>query len=373
MEYLLVVGSVQSLFTTVFLWTKRAKKLHDTILAVWMVFMAMPLIAAIAVQIWPSSHIPILSADLIYPLTYGPFLWLYVSSLTAVHEKIALRQILHFLPFVTISLFQLLSGWAPAPPNPDSVAFNTSIRVIGGVNCALLITYSIAVFRQLRDHDQKVLERFSNLQGYLTLAWIRWMSVGITSVFLLLFLAALLSQPSIMDLHLVSLIIAILMLSYFGLQQDQVSDTVETLDEPEQGTDATPAVTALTAEKPSYDRSGLSAELADVIQHRLDCYMQSERPYLNADLTITALAKRMAVPRHHLTEVINARHQKNFFNFVNEYRIQAVKQAMQDPARAKQTLLDMAYAAGFNSKSSFNTAFKQQTGMTPSQFRRQLE
>jgi len=373
MEYLLVVGSVQSLFTTVFLWTKRAKKLHDTILAVWMVFMAMPFISALTVQIWPESHIPILSADLIYPLTYGPFLWLYVSSLTAEHEKITLRQILHFLPFVAVSLFQLLSGWAPAPPNPDSPAFGISIRVIGGVNCALLISYSIAVFRQLRDHDEKILERFSNLPRHVTLAWLRWMSVGITSVFMLLFLAALLSQPSMMDLHLVSLIIAILVLSYFGLQQDQVSDPVETMDEPERSTDAPPAVTAPNADKPSYGRSGLSAERADVIQHRLDCYMQSERPYLNADLTITALAKRMAVPRHHLTEVINARHQKNFFNFVNEYRIQAVKQAMKDPAQVKQTLLDIAYASGFNSKSSFNTAFKQQTGMTPSQFRRQLK
>lgn len=368
MEHLLVIGSVQSLFTAIFLGTKRLRMLNDLVLAVWMVFLAMPLIAGATVQLWPDVNIPVLRANLIYPLTYGPFLWLYVGALTGVIEKISARHLVHFLPFAAVSIFQILSGWAPAPPNPESGSFGTSIRVIGGINFVMLAAYSAAVLQSLRRHDAKVLEHFSNLPDYVTLGWVRWMTVGITGVFLLLFLAAALSKPELLALHLVALIVAIFGLSFFGLQQGQVfgiSDDIEQRagdapDDPEPDTGG-----------PRYVRSGLSPDRADVISARLDTLMLSERPYLNADLTIAVLAKRMAVPRHHLTEVINARHQKNFFQFVNDYRIEAVKQTLADPANAEKTLLDIAYAAGFNSKSSFNTAFKHLTGTTPSQYRRQ--
>jgi AraC-like DNA-binding protein len=365
MEYLLVIGSVHALFTATFLGTKRHRTLNDKFLAVWMVFLAMPLIAGASVQLWPTVHIPFLRADLIYPLTYGPFLWLYVGALTGTIEKISARHLVHFAPFAALSIFQLLSGWAPAPPNPNSGSFNTVIRVIGGVSFVVLATYATAVLGKLRGHDEKVLAHFSNLPDYVTLGWVRWMTVGMSGVFLLLFVAAVLSKPELMLVHLISLIVAIVVLSFFGLQQGPVFSTP---DENVQPPDASEREKA----GPRYDRSGLNADRADIITKRLDKLMASERPYLNADLTITLLAQRMAVPRHHLTEVINARQQKNFFQFINDYRIQAVKQALADPENAQQTLLDIAYASGFNSKSSFNTSFKQLTGQTPSQYRRQL-
>lgn len=124
--------------------------------------------------------------------------------------------------------------------------------------------------------------------------------------------------------------------------------------------------------KGRYRRSGLTEERADVISTRLETFMREERPYLDAELTIERLAKRMAVPRHHLTQVISERHGKNFYLFVNEYRIQCVKQALKAPETQGATLLEVAYASGFNSKSTFNTAFKRLTGMTPSQYRRQM-
>lgn len=121
--------------------------------------------------------------------------------------------------------------------------------------------------------------------------------------------------------------------------------------------------------KPSYSRSGLAKERAGIISQRLDAYMQAEKPYLDAELTIDTLAKKIAVPRRHLTQVLSERHEKNFFLFVNEFRIQAVKDALKSPESTGRTLLEIAYASGFNSKSTFNTAFKQNTGLTPSQFR----
>jgi hypothetical protein len=61
MDHLLFIGSVHTLFTAVFLITKRARSLNDTVLAVWMVFITLPLISGASVQTWPDIHIPILS------------------------------------------------------------------------------------------------------------------------------------------------------------------------------------------------------------------------------------------------------------------------------------------------------------------------
>lgn len=376
MEHLLFVGSVHALFTTLFLMTKRARSLNDTVLAVWMVFIALPLISGAAVQTWPDLHIPVLRADLIYPLTYGPFMWLYVGTLTGNVVRITRRHLAHFLPFVAVSLIQLVSGWAPSPPNPEMATFSTSIRIIGSVNLTLLLAYTVAVFLRLRRHDRLIAEHFSNLPSYVTLSWLRRMTVAITAVFLLLFLAAALSLPVLMELHLYALVASVLGLSFFGLRQDRVFINTEAPDgnanEPVMVSDEESGAAQPTSTNARYDRSGLTSERADTIARKLDTFMRNERPYLDADLTIEALSKRMAVPRHHLTEVISKRHQKNFYLFVNEYRIQAVQQAMKSPSQQDQTLLDIAYACGFNSKSPFNTAFKTLTGMTPSQYRRKL-
>ena len=75
------------------------------------------------------------------------------------------------------------------------------------------------------------------------------------------------------------------------------------------------------------------------------------------------------IPRHYLTQVINGLLGKNFYTFINEYRLKEVKKLLVDEDYLKYTLTSIAYEAGFNSKSSFNSVFKNSTGMTPSQFK----
>jgi AraC-like DNA-binding protein len=98
--------------------------------------------------------------------------------------------------------------------------------------------------------------------------------------------------------------------------------------------------------------------------------MQDEKPYLNAELTIQDLSSALNISKHHLTQVLNHSIGKNFFNFINEYRIEAVKKKIEDKKFAHLTLLAIAYDCGFNSKSSFNNIFKQYTGLTPSEYKK---
>ena len=101
-------------------------------------------------------------------------------------------------------------------------------------------------------------------------------------------------------------------------------------------------------------------------------FMKSNRPYLDSDLTLPKLAEDLNVSTHHLSQVINEMHDKNFFNFINKYRVEEVKRKIQDPKYQNYSLLGIAYESGFNSKSAFNRVFKNLTGITPSQFRDSL-
>ncbi|MFY0681692.1 MAG: AraC family transcriptional regulator [Thalassovita sp.] len=379
MEHLLVVGIAHSIFTAVFLATKPNTSPSDKVLATWMVFIALPMIGGASVQMWPNLRIPVLQADLIYPLTYGPFLWLYVRSLTEETFGLHRRDLVHFTPFALISVVQLSIGWAPAPPNPEDTQFDLTTRIIGAANLLVMTGYSSVVANRLLRHRQAVVEHFSALPNQVTLTWLYWLAIAIPAVLSVLFIAASFSLPALLPIYLPAQIAIILAMSYFGLLQTKVFESpkgtplapaTETNDVTVQDTPA--GQTGPQDTKEQYSKSGLSEERADFILNRLETFMAKEKPYLSPDLTIAELAKKLAVQRHHLTEVISTRYQKNFYVFVNEYRIEAVKQALIDPQNAQTTLIDVAYACGFNSKAPFNAAFKRLTGVTPSQFRARL-
>lgn len=110
----------------------------------------------------------------------------------------------------------------------------------------------------------------------------------------------------------------------------------------------------------------IRASLFETISNRVE----SGELYLDGDLSLSRLASLTGVNKHHLSEVLNKHAGKNFYEFINEYRIAFVRKRLE--ANAEQTILDVAFEAGFTSKSTFNAVFKQFTGQTPSQYRRGL-
>ncbi|NNG01970.1 MAG: AAA family ATPase [Desulfobacteraceae bacterium] len=101
----------------------------------------------------------------------------------------------------------------------------------------------------------------------------------------------------------------------------------------------------------------------------LQDYMTNLKAYRNQSLSLSSLAKAVKMPQRSITNALNSCLEQNFHTFVNSYRIEAVKQALCDPANKDKTILEIAYAQGFNSKSTFNEVFKEIVGTTPSKFR----
>jgi AraC-like DNA-binding protein len=114
------------------------------------------------------------------------------------------------------------------------------------------------------------------------------------------------------------------------------------------------------------------AETVDPAQiAALERAMTVDRVYRQDGLTIAQLADRLGLPEYRLRRLINqALGYRNFNAFLNVYRIADAKAALADPTQADVPVLTIALDAGFSSLGPFNRAFKAETGMTPSEFRR---
>jgi AraC-like DNA-binding protein len=127
----------------------------------------------------------------------------------------------------------------------------------------------------------------------------------------------------------------------------------------------------LQAEQPKkYAASTLTEEMRAKYLKLLLELMEKEKPYLDPDITIEGLAAALSLPAKTLSQVINESLNQSFFDFINSYRIADARKLLSNKEDKKITVLEVMYKVGFNSKSSFNTAFKKMTNMTPTDFKK---
>ncbi len=118
-----------------------------------------------------------------------------------------------------------------------------------------------------------------------------------------------------------------------------------------------------------YAKQTIDPEIRSAMKDRIIRLMETERPYLNDELKISELGALLDLPPHKLSIVLNSDFGMNFYDFVNSYRVKEAARLLVDPGQKDMPVLRIAYAAGFNSKATFNRAFKQAYGIPPQSFR----
>lgn len=124
-------------------------------------------------------------------------------------------------------------------------------------------------------------------------------------------------------------------------------------------------------QKTKYSGSALKVEEGKRLNELILHSMEKRHLYLNPELNIQLLANEIGTSSHFLSQVINQFHEKKFTDFINTYRIKAAQQMIEKEQQLKLEVI--AYACGFNTKTTFNTAFKKWTGCTPGEYRKQIE
>ncbi len=98
-------------------------------------------------------------------------------------------------------------------------------------------------------------------------------------------------------------------------------------------------------------------------------FLEKEKPFLDPDLSLEDLSKKLGVGRHKLSAVINQFQKMNFFELINSYRVKEVQRMMANPMELSKKMYELGYDAGFNSKASFYRVFKQMTHKTPVEYK----
>jgi len=125
--------------------------------------------------------------------------------------------------------------------------------------------------------------------------------------------------------------------------------------------------------KLNYHLSAYSSDELNQWVLKLDEVLRTQKPFLDPDLTLSKLAESIQITDKKLSALLNQHMQTSFFDYINKYRVDEVKEKIVLPEYEYLTLLGIAYECGFNSKSSFNRIFKKETGFSPSEYRTNLK
>lgn len=121
-----------------------------------------------------------------------------------------------------------------------------------------------------------------------------------------------------------------------------------------------------------YTKSSLSEADKDQILEKIRTEMETELYFTQNLASLSGLSKKINASSHHVSQVINEKLGKNFFELLAGYRVEHAMKLMQEDPDARLTVEELAEQVGYNSKSSFNTAFKKLTAKTPSEYRKSL-
>ncbi len=125
-------------------------------------------------------------------------------------------------------------------------------------------------------------------------------------------------------------------------------------------------------EREKYKTSSLSSEKVTGIKEGLEYLMKIKKIYLEHGLTLQKVADNLAVSKEHISLVINREYSMNFNDYVNRHRVEEAKRILVSPEGKDKKIMQVAIEAGFNSKNSFNSAFRKFTGKTPSAYKSEI-
>lgn len=386
-----IFGISISFFLSLLLFSKKGKTQADKILACWLLLIGIHLLCFYIYFSNLYFKFPfLLGFELPLPLMHGPFLYFYTASLT---NQLTIKKkwiLLHLIPAI-ISYLYLINFFALPTQQRIFIFQNEGLGfesfqqidllaiVISGIT---YVTWSIIL---LKKHKLSILNQFSYTEK-ISLKWLQYLIYGISFIWLLIFTDD--------EFLFIGAVLFVLFIGYFGIKQVGIftnqayskslpkeeraelilqSDFIKSNVNDELYSDAPIIQNDNNIEKKKYSKSGLTGVMADNLHSELIKLMDTEKIYLESELSLSELANRLNTLPNYLSQVINEKEGKNFYDYINTLRIEEFKRLISIPDNQKYTILSLCYECGFNSKSSFNKSFKKITGQSPTVYLHNLD
>ncbi len=298
---------------------------------------------------------------------------------------------LHFLPFAMYTVAETI--WNPAKESISTFTLFTIDQhtdiLVRNILPLIALVYLIQCYFILKKHKAN-LKRISSAINQISLDWL------VQFLFILLIIVfiwindALFGLPFITEATNFIYAVAIFFLAYFSIQQKaifafkekDITQISEVLEYEDYKTDiSTPSVieastnhtnidaTEVSNAKPKLKR--LSAGQVADLSARLFALMEHDKLFLNNELNLPTVAEKLEISIHEASFLINEAAQDNFYNFINKYRVEEAKKLLASAKMEELNIVGIAFASGFNSKTTFNTTFKKVVGISPSQYSKQ--
>lgn len=376
MAVISLIGAVQTLFYLILFNSKKKKVLSDYVLLLFLILLGLVFFDNYLRNTGFYETYPGLwGITYCFPLLIAPLMYYYAVLVTMQVQRFNWRYLLLSLPFVwflgyylanyyVLPVAQKIEFFQKASRNPWGMILAGEALIIGSGP-----VYAVLSLVRLHIHSKNIGAYFSFKEG-ISLQWLKTVSyLVIVSDFIMLltnlfsdFVPVITVETGDNIMH-ASNVLLVFYVGFMGFRQKTIYASSD--DKTAEVVDVQPNETG--AEVSKYVKSGLKDTEAEKYYALLLRLIVKEELYLNGKLSLKDIADRLNISNNYLSQIINQKTGKNFFRFINEYRVEKAKQLLADKA-GKYTILSIAYDCGFNSKSSFNTIFKEYTGKTPSEF-----
>ncbi|NUN99831.1 MAG: helix-turn-helix transcriptional regulator [Saprospiraceae bacterium] len=363
---LLMLGGLQGLLLGFLLLRKKAYREGYGFLIFYLTVMIAQLVFKVLDKWWMMQQLhTAYRISYLLPFLYGPLVLLFAKSFAAGSDRFKLSDTLHFAPFLLCcgGLYFRYSwpwaGWAiEAMKSWNALA--PQLVLLGAYHYR-----AFSLCSRVLDADVKLAEKGHWIRQFILHSW--WICSTISCLLILIYQ----TYPNLAALRFgfVLLTVFIYWVSYSALQQPALFFRPSALPWNETALPPPNGRVVLPNKEKKYVNSALKESEAARIEATLQ-ELALQRIFTDNALTIEKLAELAGTNRHTLSQVLNERLGKSFFDYVNGLRVAEAKRLLGDPLRQHLKISAIAYDAGFNSLSVFNDVFKKQTGQTPSDFRK---
>jgi AraC-like DNA-binding protein len=300
-------------------------------------------------------------------LTYGPILYLYTLKIVLPERKLSSKDLFHFIPWLI--LFIVIFFFYSVKDDSEKRVIITLIMgqslpafygmLLSSVLFIHFFIYLFIAFIQIRTFHLSLHDRYSSL-ATVNVSWLEFTlrTVGIT--FVLSWLVTSLSILGESSLAQGGLVVVVGILFYYINRL-----VLKALKDPRLFSSIDVSVRAKR-----YSRQPIESSELDDIRTRLNEAMATDKLFADSELTVDSLSDKVSLPPRKLSQFLNETLKKSFFDYVNELRVEEAKRILEESDDRGLTVQEVMYKVGLNSKSSFNTLFRQKTGVTPGMYRK---
>jgi AraC-like DNA-binding protein len=374
---LLIIVTVISLFISFFLafflvTVKTKHKISNALFALFLIITAIDVSEPLFnLMVDGPSNLGMLRSS--FAFLQIPVFYLYVVSVCYSDFKLKPKYIIHLLPFLIANVILLPRFYTVDVASKINFIINRLSMIELQFNHTLIhiqiVIYFIAVFMILRKAKKLYLENYAgtSINSY---NWLFQFTIVLTILYSCAIVKNILKfsdYPYISEwMKIGGLVFQMFIVCWYLFKALNNPDLFRNIDS------KLKLVSDIILEEKNSSPLAVNEKEYNQELLKLQQYMIEEKPFLNPSLTIQDISATIEIPVRDLSLLINHKLEQHFYDFVNTYRIENAMDILKDVTKSKVTILEILYDVGFNSKSSFNTAFKKYTGNTPTAYRKSL-